>query len=968
MGRRVVNATPHRGEKTDVSEYSLGDRIGKGAFATVYKAIDVKTAVVVAIKQIPLEKIRSVDSIMGEIELLQGLQHPNIVKYLGFAKSETYLNIVLEYCENGSLTAILRKFGSFPESLISRYTRQVLEGLDYLHSQGTIHRDIKGANILTTKDGVAKLADFGVATRMVPGSGPVERPGVVGTPHWMAPEIIQMQEPSTACDIWSLGATIVELYTGQPPYGNRSDIAAMYAIVQQESTALIPETGSHGLRDFLTLCFEKDPALRVNARDLLAHGWIGKFNATNERAGLASPEKAVQEWNSPSRRKRLAVRSMLDLNQSKRRGSKNFSDSSDIEQDFVTLNVFDRPPDVELAPVRAPLSGFVESNTDTYDSVYEGDFEVELVAKKPPSLRLSDSSHSTDSSNASPPTPHAHSVEPDPFTGLGDLQDADLDEELMRAQTEAKNLISLLSSNKTDLRVGYLRLVELVTSKPVLRRDIAQSRLLAKSLKFLGNVRNETVLAFLALVDLCTPSGSHTVVTSFCISGGLSFLLQQTGHAAPIVLRLLHKMTSVQEGRGADEDGMGIARQLAFREDAIALLCAFFSPETKGLNLLLASSVIIRVFESCGPRYRSDLWYHFNAYSFFRLLVDWLHVPFVLENNAENQLCTNIYKLIASFARTPQEQLVEQVDQRILRRLMRAYIRLPLGSPHRTTLLEFYKTVSTLAPVLDAMHKGNVAPHLIAALRRSLHDPDVSTREAQVTANCLVPALFNYARIDRARQREVARYDLLNVLHDCAREFPALQEFVYQIFTALAHANHDQCWDALWKAQGLQLLFKLAIEPGWQAMAISSIDIWTQAQPELVSELLAAHSSVIITALSTTQNSVYDGVLSAVANLIDQNRFLCRNLDLEALFKIFKKNLAPSNTYGSAPSLVLSLQIILWVINGNSSDPYTRANTLSLAKATHLLGVINKIGRDAATPVPAKKLISQIVEISEVSH
>lgn len=144
------------------------------------------TGQTVAIKQVRLSDLPKTEwrVIMQEIDLLKNLNHQNIVQYYGYSKTADYLYIILEYCENGSLHSICKNFGKFPENLVGIYLTQVLHGLLYLHKEGVIHRDIKGANILTTKDGVVKLADFGVATRT---SG-LSDASVVGTPYWMAPE------------------------------------------------------------------------------------------------------------------------------------------------------------------------------------------------------------------------------------------------------------------------------------------------------------------------------------------------------------------------------------------------------------------------------------------------------------------------------------------------------------------------------------------------------------------------------------------------------------------------------------------------------------------------------------------------------------------------------------------------------------------------------------------------------------
>ncbi|KAH0362370.1 hypothetical protein KCU84_g6615, partial [Aureobasidium melanogenum] len=174
------------GEVTGLKDYQLGDCLGKGAFGSVYRALNWGTGETVAIKQVKLADLPKGQSraIMMEIDLLKNLNHPNIVKYNGFVKSTESLYIILEYCENGSLHSICKNFGKFPENLVALYMTQVLNGLLYLHEQGVIHRDIKGANILTTKEGLVKLADFGVATRKDTG---LHESSVVGTPYWMAP-------------------------------------------------------------------------------------------------------------------------------------------------------------------------------------------------------------------------------------------------------------------------------------------------------------------------------------------------------------------------------------------------------------------------------------------------------------------------------------------------------------------------------------------------------------------------------------------------------------------------------------------------------------------------------------------------------------------------------------------------------------------------------------------------------------
>ncbi|KAM2422529.1 MAP3K epsilon protein kinase 1-like [Malus sylvestris] len=274
MSRQAASAHFHKSKTLD-NKYMLGDEIGKGAYGRVYKGLDLENGDFVAIKQVSLENIAQEDLniIMQEIDLLKNLNHKNIVKYLGSLKTKTHLHIILEYVENGSLANIIKpnKFGPFPESLVAVYIAQVLEGLVYLHEQGVIHRDIKGANILTTKEGLVKLADFGVATKLT--EADVNTHSVVGTPYWMAPEVIEMSGVCAASDIWSVGCTVIELLTCVPPYYDLQPMPALFRIVQDEHPP-IPDSLSPDITDFLGQCFKKDARHRPDAKTLLSHPWI----------------------------------------------------------------------------------------------------------------------------------------------------------------------------------------------------------------------------------------------------------------------------------------------------------------------------------------------------------------------------------------------------------------------------------------------------------------------------------------------------------------------------------------------------------------------------------------------------------------------------------------------------------------------------------------------------------------------
>jgi serine/threonine protein kinase len=258
--------------------YQIGNEIGKGGFAIVYKALNVTLGINVALKRFPLRKIdkESLQNIESEIELMQKLNHPNIVNYMETIKTNAFLYIVLELMEDGSLAHIVKSFGPFTEAPTAVFITQVLRGLQYLHDQGVLHRDIKGANILINK-GVVKLADFGVAMKLSDNQSDDQY--VVGSPYWIAPEIINMASPTSACDIWSLGCTAIELLTGKPPYFHLNTAQALFRIVQDDYPP-IPEGISQALRDFLLNCFQKEPAMRSSAAILLEHPWLQVSTST----------------------------------------------------------------------------------------------------------------------------------------------------------------------------------------------------------------------------------------------------------------------------------------------------------------------------------------------------------------------------------------------------------------------------------------------------------------------------------------------------------------------------------------------------------------------------------------------------------------------------------------------------------------------------------------------------------------
>ncbi|XP_041726266.1 serine/threonine-protein kinase 3 isoform X3 [Coregonus clupeaformis] len=197
--------------------FDVLEKLGEGSYGSVFKAIHKESGQVVAIKQVPVES--DLQEIIKEISIMQQCDSPYVVKYYGSYFKNTDLWIVMEYCGAGSVSDIIRlRNKTLTEDEIATILKSTLKGLEYLHFMRKIHRDIKAGNILLNTDGHAKLADFGVAGQLT--DTMAKRNTVIGTPFWMAPEVIQEIGYNCVADIWSLGITSIEMAEGKPPYAD----------------------------------------------------------------------------------------------------------------------------------------------------------------------------------------------------------------------------------------------------------------------------------------------------------------------------------------------------------------------------------------------------------------------------------------------------------------------------------------------------------------------------------------------------------------------------------------------------------------------------------------------------------------------------------------------------------------------------------------------------------------------------
>ncbi|XP_020716656.1 mitogen-activated protein kinase kinase kinase kinase 3 isoform X3 [Ceratitis capitata] len=259
-------------------EYELIQKIGSGTYGDVYKAKRIQSNELAAIKVIKLEPTDDIQIIQQEIIMMRDCRHKNIITYYGSYLRRDKLWICMEYCGGGSLQDIYQVTGPLSEQQIAYMCRETLKGLEYLHTMGKMHRDIKGANILLTEMGDVKLADFGVSAQITATIN--KRKSFIGTPYWMAPEVAAVERKggyNQLCDIWAVGITAIELAELQPPMFDLHPMRALFLMSKsgfKPPTLSNKEKWSPTFHNFVKTALTKNPKKRPTAECLLRHPFV----------------------------------------------------------------------------------------------------------------------------------------------------------------------------------------------------------------------------------------------------------------------------------------------------------------------------------------------------------------------------------------------------------------------------------------------------------------------------------------------------------------------------------------------------------------------------------------------------------------------------------------------------------------------------------------------------------------------
>jgi len=914
-------------DKHTIGDYILLEMIGKGGYGTVYKGLHRSRGNFVAIKKISLTSSVSEDqlnSLMMEIKLLQRLRHMNIVKYIDHVLSKNSIYIVMEYMELGSLERMVKKHGIFPEELAVVYVRQILEGLYYLHEQGVVHRDIKAANTLISTDGSAKLADFGVATQL----SDMKADAYGGTPYWMAPEVITMQGVTTACDIWSLGCTVIELLTGNPPNFELEQVTALYAIVSDDHPPL-PEGISESLKDFLMQCFQKDEHLRVDAARLLSHPWLKSHNSRvlamtdvesqistyNEQ--LEDLNKQVEKTSYPSQKNSTRlnlgmIKSILaDNNNNRDRGaslkkqatlerqptpsSPRWSSEQSPSPNTFTRSLLEGSVDLDsgsssavsqsreglMIGKRGMLSKYKESNDDDFDD-FDGEFGAPAEAKESPApLQLKLKPQEADWSQIS-----------ELEVTFDDNNNNALMQEKFRDQLlkDIVNQIDLLSSEAGDPEAvkkscGQLR--QIFKHHPTEKLHLITKNGIIPILELLELHRaNESCV--ISIMQLINQVGDNNdIQDALCLLGGIPEITQFSQSNFSYDVRLeVSKFVKVICTASSTTLHMFVSCR------GFQILVSLLEINYMGFREVIHYTLdsIIRIFKLETHTPKNAFCHLFAKHGMIEKLANSLDnfSKLTKVSSFENDVQHYFHKLADTF------HTFSQADSKLVKQeLCKPSVVSKITSVVRMIaecqefvprlirdavmkFLKFFKNLSNDPKNRDSLEEAGVIETLVAFLK--MREGLAKIHEIH---NQALNALFNMCQLSRKRQEAAAVAGVIPSLHDIIHEKGPLRALALSIFFPLLLSSQTTR-DILWKSNSLPIYFDLLGDSNWYVDAMESIAAWLGFDTRKLEEYLGQRPREVMEALKTVfqfgKQSSFVKIVQPLLNMVTISPAFCKEM------------------------------------------------------------------------------------------
>ncbi|TPX69433.1 hypothetical protein SpCBS45565_g02457 [Spizellomyces sp. 'palustris'] len=871
----------------------LGDCLGKGAFGCVYSGLVTETGEVVAVKQLRLSNIAKPDLtlITGEIDLLKELNHANIVQYLGFVKTPEYLNIIMEYCENGSLSNICKRFGRFPEHLVALYIAQVLEGLVYLHEQGVIHRDIKAANILTTKKGQVKLAvtpsiraDFGIASKIN-----ATNKVFAGSPYWMAPEVIELHGAMTASDIWSVGCTAIELLQGHPPYHTLAPMSALFRIVHDDHPSLPAQT-SVMLRDFLMECFQKDANLRISAKRLLKHPWIE--SARRRVVARDLQQYILEDMNGGQIGKAGSSLPRSPSAQSKgSREKRATTDRSSPLRPASTTAKFtasSNPPKVDVEELcEADLSN------DVWDSDFEP-FDVNLQAKSKDQEEPDVSDHKAPCwlalPAASKPSEEDSDTEDDPFLSV--LENMAFEETVTKDHTlpMTSGIVEFIKRLRKEEDPSILcrscdAALALLDTHPQASKMLITHHAIGPILDALKFQRDDQLKWTMLRLINKSAQRDMLIQENICLLGGLNTLIDLTNPEYRLDVR---EEAALFVKRVCTTSSNSLRMFMAC--GGVRALVSLLEVDYRTSKVLIFSGIdgISGVLELQSSTPRTDICHLFVKHGLLKSLSR-LFGELNEDTDSEAYRYTDqIANMLVIFSQGDVSLKESLAKDACIRGIVSTVPQ--LSAPILVKVLKCVKNVTMHSETLRLLEKADVIRPLcqILTLRNGPFFTDIQ--------NQALNALYNLCRLNKSRQIAAALEGAVPCLQGLVETRSPLKQFAIPILTDMVNA----------------------VDPCWQVDALEAISTWmSNDSDQIESQLcLSHHAEKMVLAFCQAEAATFENILTPFQRILVASSKICRSI---ARYSLFGQKIC---THFSHPETMVRLNLlhILYHIVRSLSD------------------------------------------------